>query len=737
MKKIIGYLIVIGSLVALAGCTNDDKALTNRGYLQLGVENDVTLQTKSSDAVSLDVTILDASENPVKQLTGFDPAQNDRIELEAGVYTVIVTSGKQDSAAWETPFFYGKEQCRIVAGQVSDLQVICKIANTKVTVDYSESFKTYFPEYTATVSNSSGSLTYQKGETRGGYFAAEKLTAWLSLTNTDGRTFELKRVFSNIEEKTHYNLKFTLEEGDGSNNAGGNFDITVDEDADMILIRIPIVADDLEKMQVPVFRLEGFADDHSLVVKSGEATENRVKVIAPNGVETFRVSVQSDSLNAKGITSFDLVNLGAVEQALLEEISFLVPATVKDATDTLTFDLTAMANTLVPYDDRIQVHTFSFIVLDKMHQEKTVTFSYQVKPNAGVFTAEMTPASVWTTFARFSAVTDNQTDLGFKYKEADATEWTEIAVSSKNADNSFGCLVNNLKPHTKYVYYGFSNNDMEGSSGRIEGNMVEFTTDFANADENGNPFVPNLGFDDWYSGSVKYPNKTSEIYWDSGNTGAKLGSRTPTDETSDTRTGTGKAAYLKSQYVGVGGPLGKFAAGNLYSGVFDEVLGMSGAKINMGQPFNGGRPTKLKGWYKYTSGSIDYSELDYVSKKVPDTCHIYVAFFNDWTSRFQVNTKEGTFVDKSKAIGFGEFFTATSVDQYTEFDIDIKYKESGLDTKPTYILIVMTASKYGDYFTGSTNSVLYVDDCELEYDYNPASFVGTSLEGRQPANTNN
>ena len=36
--------------------------------------------------------------------------------------------------------------------------------------------------------------------------------------------------------------------------------------------------------------------------------------------------------------------------------------------------------------------------------------------------------------------------------------------------------------------------------------------------------------------------------------------------------------------------------------------------------------------------------------------------------------------------------------------------------KPTYILIVASASKYGDYFTGSTSSVLLLDEFELLFD---------------------
>ena len=52
--------------------------------------------------------------------------------------------------------------------------------------------------------------------------------------------------------------------------------------------------------------------------------------------------------------------------------------------------------------------------------------------------------------------------------------------------------------------------------------------------------------------------------------------------------------------------------------------------------------------------------------------------------------------------------------EYEKFTIDIEYRD--LKRKPTYIVIVATSSKYGDYFAGSTNSVLLVDEFELGFD---------------------
>ena len=54
---------------------------------------------------------------------------------------------------------------------------------------------------------------------------------------------------------------------------------------------------------------------------------------------------------------------------------------------------------------------------------------------------------------------------------------------------------------------------------------------------------------------------------------------------------------------------------------------------------------------------------------------------------------------------------------WKEFNIDLKYRT--LTTKPTHIIIVCSSSKYGDYFTGSTGSLMYLDDLELVYGDTP------------------
>ena len=55
----------------------------------------------------------------------------------------------------------------------------------------------------------------------------------------------------------------------------------------------------------------------------------------------------------------------------------------------------------------------------------------------------------------------------------------------------------------------------------------------------------------------------------------------------------------------------------------------------------------------------------------------------------------------------------TAMESYQPFTIDILYRD--LKRKPKYVLIVCSSSKYGDYFTGSTSSVLLLDEFDLTY----------------------
>lgn len=241
--------------------------------------------------------------------------------------------------------------------------------------------------------------------------------------------------------------------------------------------------------------------------------------------------------------------------------------------------------------------------------------------------------------------------------------------------------------------------------------------------------LPNGGFEDWSSttnsmtGAVTtwftYKDAASR-FWDTANPGLNLAGnpedRNPTLPSDDVRPGsTGStSAYMNSRYVRVV-IVNKFAAGNLFTGSFGKVEMMKGgASVNFGQPFTA-RPAALKGWFKANAGTITHAgEGSPKAIGQPDEYQIYIAL-TTWDKPHQVDTWDPTtFMDFTgdDTVAYGEISGTGAVEDWDEFEIPLVYKS---EATPTHIVVVATSSKYGDYFTGSTDSWLMVDDFELVY----------------------
>lgn len=103
------------------------------------------------------------------------------VTIPSGKYKLEAASlADQPLAAWETPYYYGVQDFTVRISELSRVDLVCKLANVKVTVDYDQEFldkvdnpqvQVYF-DYTdpATAKKVSADLIYAVGETRAGYF---------------------------------------------------------------------------------------------------------------------------------------------------------------------------------------------------------------------------------------------------------------------------------------------------------------------------------------------------------------------------------------------------------------------------------------------------------------------------------------------------------------------------------------------------------------------------------------
>lgn len=328
-----------------------------------------------------------------------------------------------------------------------------------------------------------------------------------------------------------------------------------------------------------------------------------------------------------------------------------------------------------------------------------------------------TKAAPWTHSAWLYADGLSGTKLGFRYRPEGEAEWIEVPQEQIVFNGgSFSTQIKGLVPETAYEAVAYSNDDLS--------EVQKFTTEPALA-------LPNAGFEEWSTPKKALCPYLSEdqAFWDTGNHGSATMGVNVTTNANEPRPGSAgtTSAYLHSQFVGMG-TLGKFAAGNIFTGKYFKTDGTDGI-LNFGRPF-ATHPIALRGWVKYRQGQIDKIGSSPAGMTLTtddmDEGSIYIAL-GTWTpaeyggtaeSPVQIRTKSSDqllFDKNAKAVvGYGERILTESVGEWTQFTIPIDWRDK--TTPPTHMIIVGSASRWGDYFTGSTQSGMWLDDLELIYD---------------------
>ena len=404
-----------------------------------------------------------------------------------------------------------------------------------------------------------------------------------------------------------------------------------------------------------------------------------------------------------------------VGEALIDAGNFTVKLPVAESVPLDQIVITEVrlgpSNSVITPDPR-EVHDFTqpqkFTVT---YRDVTEEWTIVVMPTeVSVMTSE---ADAWARSAYLYGMVPAGMDApGFRYRKSADSDWTDVPSENVTVDGmNVSALLTGLEPGTSYVYRVYS--------GEMEGTEVGFTTETEAQ-------MPNMGFDAWNTtDGIVFPNadQGENFWWDSGNTGAKMGGKTPTSqETSFVAvSGEGKsAARLETVNAIIA-----MAGGNVFSGHFGRVQGL-GAEVFFGRPFET-RPTKLTGWYSYEPKAIDNVKppegvaLPFDRNTIAgrmDRCHIFV-YVTAWDGPYRVNTTERRYLDINDpdVIGYGELIDSTGTDgQYRQFSIDIKYRDH---RKPTYCAVVAVASQYADFFTGGIGSLMYVDEFAFGYDGTP------------------
>ncbi len=711
------WLILCGTLTAC----HDENELSDGGarvYLNASVSSDIKLASRAGIDELKENTLIWISKKDkglVKKFEGLSSLPANGLWLTTGEYVAEGWAGDSVPASFTDRYFTGYAPFTVSKGQSTGVNLNCKIANVVASVNYSEEIDEAISSYSLTVGHEGGELTFEGRDTRKGYFMmssrSRDLQWTLNGTLPSGETFTRSGTIESPKRATEYAINVNYS-GSETTVGGGHFSIEIDETAievnhEVVIRLAPFIMGDNFDITKPFYAELGKVGDHAFFVN---ASAQLSSVIIDS-----RFFMEQCGLDGNDV---DFIHMSDEVRRALESHGIETVHTYDPDLDvaSLRVKFSAAFNNALPegrYDFRI-------IATDvKPTSNRTeATFSLVVS-NAPVKVEDPSPAGIWTSQATLSGgiISAGASEYGFLYRAAASRadgDWQKAV--GEVSGNTVTATITGLTPGSRYEYKVYADDF-------ISADIKSFTTDSEQQ-------LPNAGFEEWNTSSKTYLICTdaSSMFWDSGNHGSsKMGKNVTQPDETVKHTGQ-RSIKMESQFVGIG-TIGAFAAGNMFVGEFLGTENTTKGILGWGRPWTT-RPKALKGYIKYSPQAIthvDSDNLPDVHSGDMDSGILYIALVDDSHKSYQSYKSYPWIVrtadpanwlfskDKPNVIAYGEriFTEATAGDGMIEFEIPIEYYKT--DIKPSNIIVVASASRYGDYYTGGQSSTMWLDDLQLVY----------------------
>lgn len=735
MKKIKNIFapaaLFAASLMALCSCSDEIPYDTGDGEGRLIIKTSISNDVKGSvsrgsragvtdDELAAKTLIwISNSKGVVRKYNGIGEVPAQGVWLLADNYVAEAWAGDSVPASFEDKHFKAREEFAIGGGETRQLNLECKIANVVVVVDYDESVRDLVSECVFEAGHKAGKLTYEGLEASGkpGYFMMPSFDKNISYTFTaknnltDGAVTKHGAI-ENAKPGHKYTVHISQGDPSVSEFGGALFDIEVDE------TEIE-VAEVIEIQMEPVITGLTHNIDQPIVSTNGAFDECRLWVQSTSHIEYVEVECPAfTAYLGAGQTKFGVLSMSDEVRQKLEVYGFSYSLiTHKNDPENPQFEemkLRFNENFLSIFAEGEHTMTITVHDANNLTGVAHVTFTsakMQIDP-----VPSASPA-VWADRVTLTATILNPdvTNAAIEWRRLGSQQWNRAtpsaaAAARAEAGTTITATVTGLTAGTTYEYRAVCDG--------YESKPYTFSTEAATQ-------LPNAGFEEWDISSKAYLVYASggTMFWDSGNHGSSTMNKNVTVPATDKKHSGTYSAKLESQFVGIG-TIGKFAAGNLFVGKYLATQGTDGV-LGWGRPFTS-RPKALRGYVHYTPAAItdvaSNAPAEYVKGDM-DRGIVYIAIVDNTKTAYNseswpcvVETKTTKLFDKngSNVIAYGEkvFEGATAGNDMVPFEITLDYRTE--DVKACNIILTISASKGGDYFTGGP-SVMYVDDLELVY----------------------
>ena len=463
IKNIIVRLTVILTIISLAACNEAVQVGDGYGSIGLDLGWDTSVSTKAdgeaeeiSDDTQVTVSVCDLDGAPVAGPTTYAYAalKEAKFEVPVGKYIVSASTGSNHQAAWDSPFYYGEDEVTVYAERDNQAEIICTLANVKVTVSFDERFAQYCTSYGVTVDNGAGEgLTFSNENGKldaEGYFAVTGTLKWrLVLINNDGQSYVASGTIEDVEAQQHYPLTFTLSEIVEDETGASVFKVMVDDSVNEKEFDAVLDFSESGDYNVTVSGFDYVAG--GIAVPMGDTNTKKITTSMTKGIAVALVCVDGkwyELSNADQTVIDRLSDIGVEAQAVAYGAS------------SFTVDVTDYLASLGDFG------FFPVIVsaYDVKGLKAETRFDFEIISNVDASAVSVEPSAHSAVISAKWYANEIPAGLGLEYKAVSASDWTAVdasAISYDAAQKRFYAEITGLAAGTQYSFRPYSAKDRD------------------------------------------------------------------------------------------------------------------------------------------------------------------------------------------------------------------------------------------------------------------------------------
>ena len=263
MKKLNIFTLGMALVAGLSSCEMADEmrgngSSTETGSLELSVavaQTESRADTGSSISTDNFDVVITNTENAENTYTYTYSELPKPLTLPTGTYTVSASTEGDIQTQMSAPYYEGTETLTITNGVTSQVEVVCKMANTKIDMGYSDDFKSMFQSWTINIDDGdSHVITFSNenvNDTIVYWHLGDNVTTMtmnIEATTTDGTKITDQKQFTKADADQSY--------GDDSDNFTGgdvlNINIDIRPQIGFIINVDITFSDTNETVEIPV-----------------------------------------------------------------------------------------------------------------------------------------------------------------------------------------------------------------------------------------------------------------------------------------------------------------------------------------------------------------------------------------------------------------------------------------------------------------------------------------------------